>query len=172
MWNKIYLIALAVLILPIVFLSYYSWSWLQSIGAPQNVVSNYEYWSTLSWSYLWISTVILLIIANVLHWKTHRAWALWATFIYFATFIIVRYFWLNQSFFHYKKANNLWQGEFSIAPLFGVLLCVVAAVIVFFNQFLIKRLQDKMNLPTQPAFNDSIENSENIITVEDGDRPN
>ncbi|MDQ3132884.1 MAG: hypothetical protein M3Q99_19210 [Acidobacteriota bacterium] len=172
MWNKIYLIALAVLIIPVVFLSYYSWSWLQSIGAPQNVVLSYEYWSTLSWSYLWISTVILLIIANFLHWKTRLAWALWTTFLYFATFIIVRYFWLDQSFFQYKKANNLWQGEFSIAPLFGVLLCVVAAVIVFFNQFLIKRLQDKMNPQPHPAFNDSIENSENLITVEDSERPN
>jgi len=172
MWNKIYLIALAVLILPMVFLSYYSWSWLQSIGSPQNVVLSYEYWSTLSWSYLWISTVILLILANVLLWQTRRAWALWTTFIYFTIFIFVRYFWLDQSFFQYKKDNNLWQGEFSIAPLFGVLLCVVAAVIVFFNQFLIKRLQDKMNPPPQPAFSDSIANSDNVIAVENGEKLN
>ena len=161
MWNKIYLIALAVLILPMVFLTYYSWSWLQSIGSPQNVVLSYDYWSNFSWSYLWISTVILLILANVLLWQTRRAWALWTTFFYFTIFIFVRYFWLDQSFFQYKKDNNLWQGEFSIAPLFGVLLCVVAAVIVFFNQFLIKRLQDKMNPATEIAESKNVLETEN-----------
>ncbi len=172
MWNKIYLIALAVFIFSMAFLSYYSWSWLQSIGAPQNVVLSYDYWSNLSWSFLWVSAVILLIIANVLLWTTRRAWALWTTMLYFAFFVIVRYFWLDQTFFQYKKDANLWQGEFSVAPLFGVILCLVAAVIVFFNQFLIKRLQSKMNPPVEPAFSDSIANPDNVITVENGERPN
>jgi len=164
MWNKIYLIALAVLFLPMAFLSYYSWSWLQSIGSPQNVVLNYNYWSNFSWSYLWISTVILLIIANVLFWKMRRAWALWTTFLYFALFIIVRYFWLDQSFLQYKKTTGLGLDEFSVAPLFGVILCVIAAVIVFFNQFLVKRLQDKMYPPIDKAESENVIENENIQT--------
>ncbi len=164
MWNKIYLIALAVLFLPMAFLSYYSWSWLQSIGSPQNVVLNYNYWSNFSWSYLWISTIILLIIANVLFWKTRRAWALWTTFLYFALFIIVRYFWLDQSLFQYKKTTGLGLGEFSVAPLFGVILCLIAAVIVFFNQFLVKRLQDKMYPPIGKAESENVIENENIQT--------
>jgi hypothetical protein len=157
MWNKIYLIALAVLITPMAFLTYYAWSWLQSIGAPRAVVESYDYWSNLNWNYLWISTVILLILANVLLWKTRRAWALWTTFLYFAIFIVVRYFWLDQTFFQYKQTNGALQNGFSLQPLLGAALIAVAAVIVFFDQFLVKRLHDKTYPATEtPATNTAI----------------
>ncbi|HEY0657924.1 MAG TPA: hypothetical protein VGD05_05600 [Pyrinomonadaceae bacterium] len=172
MWNKIYLIALAVLFIPMAFMSYYSWSWLQSIGAPQNVFLNYDYWINLSWTYLWISTVILLILANILFWKTRRAWALWTTFLYFTIFIIVRYFWLDQLFIQYKETQGLSQDGFSVAPLIGVVLCAIAAVIVFFNQFLIKRSHDKMYPANESAFNDSTKNIETVDVVEDNEKIN
>ncbi|HEX8289443.1 MAG TPA: hypothetical protein VF556_15685 [Pyrinomonadaceae bacterium] len=145
MWSKIYLLTFAVLLLPMLFLSYSSWSWLQSVSAPQAVAANYQYFSSFSWSYLWISTIILLIIGNVLLWTTRRAWALWMTFLYFAFFIIVRYFWLEQSFFQYRQDRGLAGDGLSIQPLIGVVLCALAAVIVFFDQYLIKRLLDKMH---------------------------
>ena len=172
MWNKIYLIALAVLITPMAFLTYYAWSWLQSIGAPRTVVENYDYWSNFYWNYLWLSTVILLILANVLLWKTRRAWALWTTFLYFAIFIIARYFWLDQIFFEYKRENGLGQNGFSVAPLFGVVLCAIAAAIVFFDQFLIKRLHDKMYLQMEAAISNPTEMIENSDTVADNERVN
>ncbi len=145
MWNKIYLLTLAVLLLPMVFLSYYSWSWLQSVTAPQAVAANYQYYSNFGWTYLWISTIVLMILGNILLWKTRRAWALWTTFLYFALFIIVRYFWLEQSFFQYQQDKGLTGDGLSIQPLIGVVLCALAAVIVFFDQYLVKRLHDKMN---------------------------
>lgn len=144
MWNKIYLLALAVLLLPMIFLSYYSWSWLQSVSAPQAVVTNYQHYSNFGWNYLWISTIVLMILGTVLLWKTRRAWALWTTLLYFALFIIIRYFWLEQSFFQYKQDKGLVGDGLSIQPLIGVVLCALAAVIVFFNQYLVKRSYDKM----------------------------
>lgn len=147
MWNKVYLAAFAILLLPMVFLSYYSGSWLNSIGAPQTVVENYHYYSNLSWNYLWISTIILMILGNVLLWKTRKSWGLWITFLYFAFFIIVRYFWLDQLFDQYQQSKGLAQAGISVEPLIGVVLCVLAAIIVFFDQFLVKRLYDKTNVP-------------------------
>ncbi len=79
-------------------------------------------------------------------------------FCFFAVFIICRYFWLEQSFFAFKKANGFWQGEFSLSPFVGVILIVAAAVVIFFNQFLNLRLNERM-YPLQ-------ESSEKIEVIE------
>lgn len=144
MWNKIYLLALAILLLPMLFLTYYSYSWLQSIAAPQSVVENYGYYSGIGWTYLWVSTVILLIIANVLLWKINKAWALWATFIYFAVFVVVRYFVLETDYTNYVNANFSTQATLPVGVFVAVILCAIGAIIVYFNQFLIRRLRYKM----------------------------
>ena len=144
MWNKIYSIALAVLVLAICVLMYLSYSWLQSITNPADVASKYEFHSHLSWIFLWISSAILLVLANVILWKTRHTWAFWATLGYFAIFIILQTFWLDQSFFQYKKENNLQQSGISFSPFLGVGLCVAAAVFVFFNQLLLVRMHDKI----------------------------
>lgn len=151
MWNKIYLAGFAVLLLPMIFLSYYSGTWLSSVDAPRTVAANYEYYSNLSWTYLWISTVILMILGNVLLWKTRKAWGLWITFLYFAFFVIVKYFWLDQSFNQFQQEKGLAQSGISVEPLIGFVLCGLAAVIVFFNQFLVKRLYDKTNPAAEPT---------------------
>jgi hypothetical protein len=145
MWNKIYLIALAVLFLPMVFLTFYSWSWLQSIDAPQTVIENYNYYSNISWTFLWLSTAILLILANVLLWKTRKAWALWTTFLYFAFFILIRDFWLDVKFTEYWNTHFASQSRLSVTAFIAVILCVIAATIAFFDQFLVNRLRDKMH---------------------------
>ncbi|MCU1291018.1 MAG: hypothetical protein JWN60_3247 [Acidobacteria bacterium] len=145
MWNKIYLACLAVLLLPMLFLSFYAGTWLKSIGSPQSVVSNYEYYSNLSWNYLWLSTGILLILGNIALWKTRKSWALWATFLYFSVFIIVRYFWLERALDQYKQSVNFSRNEISFEPLLAVILCAVFAGIVFFDNYLVKRLSEKMN---------------------------
>ena len=157
MWTKIYLIALAAFLLPMGFFTVYSWSWLQSVGNPQTASVNYGYWSGYSWTLLWVLSAILLILANVLLWKSRKSWALWATFGYFVIFIAIRYFWLDQSFFQYKKINGLGEGAFSLDAFFGAVLIFLAAVIVYFNQFIVLRMSEKMHpaqsLP-QPAIDE------------------
>ncbi len=61
MWTRIYLIALAVFLLPMAFLTYYSWDWLRSIGSPQAAIEGYSYYSNLSWILLWFSSEYLLL---------------------------------------------------------------------------------------------------------------
>lgn len=147
MWSKIYLAILAIAIVVMAFFTFYSWSWLQSIGLPAAAVAGYEYHSGLAWPVLWITTIALLVFGNAILWASGRAWAMWVTFIYFSAFAVIRYFWLDQAFFQFKKTNGLFDGSFSIAPLMAVILVVLMAAIVFFDQFIVLRLRAK----TYPA---------------------
>ena len=144
MWNKIYLILLAVAVLTMGVLMYLSYSWLGSITDPKNVAANYVYFADISWTFLMISSLVLLAAANVLLFKTRRAWALWASFLYFSVFMILQTFWLQESFFQYKKTNGLADGSFSLGAFVGVMFVALAAIFVFFNQYLVRRMQAKM----------------------------
>ena len=144
MWNKIYLAVLGAAIVVMAILDYYANSWLGSIGAPQTTKEFYEYYARLASNALWISSFVLLLIANVLLWKTRRGWAMWTTFLYFTIFTIIQYFWLDQSFFAFKKTNGLSLGTFSLNPIIGVVSILAFGVIVFFDQFINLRLNNKM----------------------------
>lgn len=151
MWNKIYLIILAAAILAMGVLLYLPFSWLQSIGAPAIVRDNYLYYSNISWMFLLVSSLILLITGNVVLWKTRRSWAIWTTLLYFAIFMVAQTFWLENSFFRFKQNNNFTSGAVSWSPISGTVLIALAAVIVFFNQYLVKRLAEKTYAPAQPV---------------------
>ena len=156
MWNKIYLAVLGAAIVLMAILTYYAGSWLGSIGAPQTTKEYYEYYAKLASNFLWISSLILLIIANVLLWRTRRGWAMWTTFLYFTVFTIIQYFWLEQSFFAFKKTNGLGLGAFSMNPIIGVVSIIAFGVIVFFDQFINLRLNNKMY--AVPTATDEVEN--------------
>lgn len=106
MWNKIYLIALAAAVLIIGVLTYFSFDWLQSVTNPKDVIENYEKYADYSWMFLLISTLVLLVVGNVVLWTTRKSWALWTTFFYFAVFIVLQKFWLEQSFHQYKQTRS------------------------------------------------------------------
>ena len=144
MLSKIYLGLLAISFAAMAFFTYYSWSWLQSIGQPAAAAEGYEYHSKLAFIFLPISGVILLMLANGILWATQRAWAMWTTFTYVAIFVIVQYFWLGEAFFRYKKTNGMFDGSFSLGPVMGAILIVVAGVVVFANQYVSARLYRKM----------------------------
>jgi len=144
MWNKTYSIALAIAVLVMSSLCFYAYSWLSSIAAPVSVVQNYEYFSSIAWTFLWLSTIVLLILGNVLYWRIQQSWGLWATFLYFAAFIILQTFLFDETFRTFKNRNNLAETGLSFSPFFGVVLCLIGAIIIFFDQFLISRLHKKM----------------------------
>jgi len=149
MWNKVYLGLLAASTLLLGILMYLSYGWLKSIGAPLTVIEKYNYYSNINWLFLWISTLVLLLMGNVVLWKMRKSWALWTTLLYFVFFVVLQTFWLEQSFFHFKQENISGSGGFSFSPFFGIALIVLAAIIVFFNQFIVKRLNNKMFPPVQ-----------------------
>ena len=143
MLNKIYAGVLGLAFLAMSVLTYLTFSWLQSVDKPANVVANYSYNAGISRTFLWISSILLLILANILLWKTRKSWGLWAALLYFAIFTVAQTFWLDRAFLNYQQINNLTDKSFSFSPVFGVTMLILAGIIVFFNQYLIKRLYDK-----------------------------
>lgn len=162
MLKKIFLLAVAVAALVMIVLTYAANSKLNSIGfAPATVAENYLIYQSYYQQFLVLSSLILLILANVLLWKERRAWALWTTLAYFSIFVLLQGWWLDANFFTYKKQNNLWQGEFSLSGFVSALFCVAAAVGIFFNQFLVLKMRDRIH--GQPA----IEQAELVQTDAD-----
>lgn len=155
MWNKIYLAALALSLAVMAFFTVYSLSWLQSIGDPRAAAAGFEYHSAASWPFLWISAIALLLIGNAVLWTTRRSWAMWLTFIYLGFFIAARFFWLERSFESFQTEHGLAAGGISFGPFFAVIMIVVIAAIVFFDQFFVVRMHEKMYpTPAEPVASD------------------
>lgn len=143
MFSKIYLAALGLSIAVMAFLTYYSWSWLQSIGQPAAAVAGYEYHSNLAWIALWITSIILLLLGNAVLWTTRSAWAMWLTFVFFSIFVVARFFALEFAFIEFQMRTEPSESGTLTGPFLAVLLIVIMAAIVFFDQFIVIRLRAK-----------------------------
>lgn len=139
MWNKIYLAVLAVAFIVTSFLTIYANTWLGSIGNPKDALEGYYYYAGLGSTFLGVSSFVLLVIGNVILWNTRRAWAMWTTFVYFTIFVILRTFWLEKTRYNFENSDSLF-----VTPVVGVILVVSVGAIVFFNQFINLRLNEKM----------------------------
>ncbi len=144
---KIYISLLTLSVAAMGFFTLYSWSWLGSIGSPAGAVAGYEYHAGASWPVLWLSASILLILANSILWVTGRLWPMWTTLLYFQIFVLIRAFWLDPTLLNIKNAAGIADSTFTVAPILAAILIIIAAAIVFFDQFLILRLKEK----TYPA---------------------
>lgn len=151
MLNKIYFALLAIAVLVMGFFTFYSYSWLQSIGSPIVAADNFSYYYSISWSFLWLSFVGLVVFASILLWKKEKSWSIWSTFVYFAIFMTLQTFWLAPTFLSFKQNNSLAETSYSITPLLGALTIIVVAIAIFFNRFIILRLREKLvgNKPTK-----------------------
>ncbi|HEX8733816.1 MAG TPA: hypothetical protein VF721_00705 [Pyrinomonadaceae bacterium] len=146
MWTKIYLIFFAVAFLTMGVLTYLSYAQLQSIGfAPSIIAGNFLSYAGTYWTVFWIFSLALLILANVVLWLNRRAWALWLTLLFFSIFVLLRTWWLNEVYVNYTKQNNLTAETLFGFGILGVLLCIIAAVGIFFNQFLVLRMRDRIH---------------------------
>ena len=142
MFSKIYLAVLGLSIAAMAFFTYYSWSWLQSIGAPATAVAEFQYYSALVSTTQRISTVVLLILANTVLWAG-RAWAIWTTFLFFAVFAVLRYFGLEFAYIDFQMRNSPAGSGVASGPVIGVILIIIMAAIAFFDQFIVIRLRAK-----------------------------
>lgn len=145
MLNKIYLLALAVFIFGMGFLTYMASDWLISVSSPDIVSQEFQFWFRYGRIYLLITSVLLLALANTILWKTEKSWAFWTTLLYFSVFIILQTFWLDRAFADYKVAKRLEDSSFTVSPLIGVLGVIVFAAFVLINQVLVKRAMAKMS---------------------------
>jgi uncharacterized membrane protein len=152
MWTKIFLILFAVAVAAMLVLTYLSHAQLQSIGfAPRDIAAGFLSYAGTYWTALWIFSLALLILANVVLWLNRRAWALWLAFLFFSAFVLIRTWWLNEIYVTYTKDNNLPAESLFGYGILGVLLCIAAAVGIFFNQFLVLRMRDRVHGGDKPA---------------------
>ena len=142
MFSKIYVAFLAISVTVMAFLTYYAWSWLQSIGSPAAAVAEFQRYSTLATTVLWISTAILLVVANAILWAG-RAWAIWTTFLFFALFVVVVFFGLEFAYVDFQTRNFPAGSGVLKGPVIGVVFIILMATIAFFDQYIVSRLRDK-----------------------------
>jgi hypothetical protein len=145
MLNKIYLIAFGVLVLPMAFLIYYAGSWLTSIGDPKIAQAKYFEYSGMGLTLLLGSFILLLILSNIVLWSSRRAWALWLSFLYFALFVFLRFWWLEGDYLDFARRNAFTESTFSLGPLIAVALVIGVGALTFLDQFVVLRLNDKMH---------------------------
>ncbi|HMQ02735.1 MAG TPA: hypothetical protein PKD26_02305 [Pyrinomonadaceae bacterium] len=144
MFERIYLLMLGVFTTVMAVLTWYSWDWLQSIGAPAATVQGYRYYAGISLTFLLISSIVLVIYASFFLARFRRSWMLWATFVYFAVFVIIRYFFLERSAAHYAIDRGLAEPGLTFAPLWGTAVVIGAAAFVFIDQLVIVRLSGRL----------------------------
>ena len=143
MLTKIYVVLLAVSTGPNGFFSYYAWSWLQSIGSPQSASDGYNYNASIALEVLCITSVALLILANITLVKTRKSWAMWTALSYFGIFMIVEYFWLEPTASS-QFGSQLLGRNTSLGTVFAAIIFIVAAAFVYANQFAVVRLTSNM----------------------------
>jgi hypothetical protein len=120
----------------------------------------------------------LLAVGNVILWLFRQSWALWSSFAFFAVFTLLKSFWLDSVLFNYESTNSLPPSSTFISYFVGVLMCGAVATVVFFNQFLVMRMRDKMHgeptlikNQTEPLLTEKKESTESIeIPVGDEQR--
>lgn len=154
MWTKIYFALLAAASLALGVLASLGYAELQSKGfAPKDIAESFLSYRNLYWQVLCISSLILLVLANVILWTQRRAWAIWTTFGLFALSVLVQSWWLGEVYLEYARENNLIESGFSFDGILGVMLCAAVAAGAFFNQFLVLRMRDRIYgvAPNQPT---------------------
>ena len=149
MWNKIYLVALAIAVLPMIFITYYASSWLQSIGSPMAAIIGFNSTSRIAYYWLWISTAVLIVMANVVLWNHLKAWAMWTTLAYLVVFLLLQAFWLHPTSNLFIASNNLPFETPILRPLVLMITAVVAGIIVYFDQLAVVRMRERIH-PSAP----------------------
>jgi len=150
MWPRIYFGVLAAGILVVGFFTYYSWSWLESIGRPEDAIAGYQATSGVAWTMLCLTSIVLLFIAAGVMWTKDRAWALWVTFAYFAAFLAIEGFYLDQEYQQILERSTGIDAKLWATPIINILIIIGAAVVALAFQYLIAVLRQKF-YPETPA---------------------
>ncbi len=84
--------------------------------------------------------IILLFVSNILFIR-HRYWDtfIWTGLIFF-TFALIDWWWLSEIVFHYKKKNDLLEGESNLMPFFGIAIALFVMGLTIGNYLLLKLL--------------------------------
>lgn len=157
MWTKLYIATFLVFSFVLGFVVYYSVSWLGSITAPTDAFAGYDYFRKLAWYILWMTTAILLIIANIDFFRTNRSWTFWSTIGFFSLFVLGIGFLLPVASISFLRENGF-AAELTayLSPFLAIALCVGFAALVYADRFLIAKflIRSKSSTETTTGRND------------------
>jgi hypothetical protein len=151
MWGKIYLGFLAVSAVLICAFSYYAFSWLGSIGAPQPAVDGFNFHSSIAEFLLWASTIGLIALANGVLWTTARVWAMWVTFFFFLIFKVGSVLWLGNALQTFVANAGGSPGGIVSSLIIAVILSALIGAILFFDQFIVTKMRQRTSGDGDPV---------------------
>ena len=76
--------------------------------------------------------------ANVISIKTKQLFWLWIPFLLMIAVAITDSY-HDEAMFHFKKANDLWNGSFSLSYFFGAGEILITGFVILINYFALKR---------------------------------
>ena len=120
------------------WLSYKSIHAFSEIGMAEDKAHIFEdYQNTLVY-FLNLGFILMMIFANIHSMASKKiSWLLYFfTFGVYASFAVIDNFFLQDTFFHFKKMNQLWQGEFSFANVWGYVSLFISAGLTAFNAYM------------------------------------
>ena len=162
MWTKVYLATAIVCIFLLAAVAYYSASWLGSITAPVDAYAGYEYFRAIAWWILWISSAVLLIIANIVLARSGRGWAMWTTLGFFVLFVLVIGFWLPISSIGYLRDKGFApETSAYLSPFLAVGLCIGVTAVIYVNQLLVTRMRRGLVAASTPSPEDEVGEDQN-----------
>lgn len=88
--------------------------------------------------FLNLGFILMIIFSNLHSFAAKKiSWQFYLqTFGLYAAFAVIDNFFLQDTFFHFKKMNQLWQGEFSFANILGYFSLIVSAALTVFNAYM------------------------------------
>jgi hypothetical protein len=120
------------------YLSYKSIHAFSEIGMAEDKAHIFEDYQNMLVYFLNLGFILMIVLANLHSMASKKiTWALYFfTFGVYASFAVIDNFFLEDTFFHFKKMNQLWQGEFSFASLLGYSSLFISALLVAFNAYM------------------------------------
>jgi uncharacterized membrane protein YbjE (DUF340 family) len=88
--------------------------------------------------FLNLGFILMIIFSNLHSFAAKKiSWLLYLlTFGIYASFAVIDNFFLQDTFFHFKKMNQLWAGEFSFANFLGYFNLIASAGLTVFNAYM------------------------------------
>jgi hypothetical protein len=88
--------------------------------------------------FLNLGFILMMIFSNLHSFASKKiSWYFYLqTFGIYAAFAVIDNFFLQDTFFHFKKMNQLWQGEFSFANILGYFSLIISAGLTVFNAYM------------------------------------
>jgi hypothetical protein len=139
--DRIFLMAMMVLLVLLSVLSFHILRTLNSDDSPDTILYEYHTYDSILVMANPIGFVILLVLSNVSYVRQSRGFFFLVTFLIFAIFTMMDYAYISDTFFHFRKRNGMWKGEFSIAFLMGVILCVIAGAVALVNYLVLATIK-------------------------------